>query len=165
MYFGYPTVNVNQVIANASNIRTGDNPAYTLSDFLAVYPQFGDKTGDVPVVHPDIIQIYIDFANASIKEARWHSAWKLAMGYFVAHWCTLWLRSSVSPDDGKDAIVQYGQTQGIINSESVDGVSYSMDSNLLQELKDYTGWTTTEYGTQLATLSKTIYGKGMQLIW
>lgn len=165
MYFGYPTVNVNQVIANASNIRTGDNPAYTVSDFLSVYPQFGEISSGNNVVKEEIIQMYIDLANACIKESRWRNSWKIAMGFFVAHWCIVWLRTSAQPTDGTGAIAQSGQTQGIISSESVDGVSYTMDSNLLQELKDYTGWTTTEFGTQLATLNKTIYGKGMMLVW
>lgn len=163
MYNGYPTVNVNQVIANASNIRTGDNPSYTLADFLSVYPQFGSI--DTPVLPADIIQLYIDLADASIKEARWHKSWKIAMGLFIAHWCTLWLRSFPGEDAGKDAIVQSGQTQGIITTESVDGVSYSMDiSQVMQDLAGYGAWTTTDFGVQLATLSK-IYGKGMMLVW
>jgi hypothetical protein len=77
----------------------------------------------------------------------------------------LWLRSNVSASDGKDAIVQAGQTQGIITTESVDGVSYSMDINsALSDLQGYGAWKTTDYGTQLATLAK-MYGKGMMLIW
>jgi hypothetical protein len=160
-YFGYPTVNTEQVISDASNIRTGENPAYLTSDFLSVYPQFGDDA----IISTDIIQLYIDLANACIKEARWHKSWKIAMGLFVAHWCTLWLRSTASASDGKDAIIQAGQTQGIITTESVDGVSYSMDINAaLSDLQGYGAWKTTDYGVQLATLAK-IYGKGMMLIW
>lgn len=183
MYFGYPTVNVNQIVTNASNIRTGDNPSYTVADFLTVYPQFGEMMDETPpiesmveeeikdkvasnaIINPDIIQLYIDLANSCIKKARWHNSWKIAMGLFVAHWCILWLRSSSTVDSGKDAVVQAGQTQGIITTESVDGVSYSMDvSQVMQDLSGYGSWTTTDYGTQLATLSK-LYGKGMTLVW
>lgn len=164
-YFGAPTVNVNQVISNASNIRTGENPAYTLSDFLAVYPQFGTDKADNKIIDSTIIQLYIDLANASIKETRWHASWRLAMGLFVAHWCILWLRSSASPDDGKDNIVSAGDPQGIITNVGVDGVTYSMDiSQMMQDLAGYAAWTSTDYGVQLATLAK-IYGKGMMLVW
>lgn len=160
MYFGYPTVNTTQIIADASNIRTGENPAYELSDFLSTHPQFTDT-----VINPDIVQLYIDLAHESIKEARWRKSWKIAMGLFVAHWCILWMRSSANEGDSKDSIVQSGQVQGIITSESVDGVSYSMDVNqVMQDLNGYAAWTTTDYGLQLATLAK-IYGKGMKLIW
>lgn len=163
MYFGYPTVNINQVIADASNIKSGNNPSYTLADFLSVYPQFGPV--DEPLLSMDIIQFYIDLADACIKEARWHKSWKIAMGLFIAHWCMLWLRSTTPAGSDKDTVIQSGQTQGIITTESVDGVSYSMDvSQMMQDLAGYGAWTTTEYGVQLATLSK-LYGKGMMLVW
>lgn len=164
-YFGFPTVDAQTVISNASNIRTGDNPSYAVGDYLSVYPQFGQDVNGNYVIPQAIVQLYIDLANACIKQARWHNAWSIAMGLFVAHWCTLWIRSSASPNDVKDSIVQAGQTQGIITTESVDGVSYSMDINsAMEDLKGYGMWKTTDFGAQLATLS-TVYGKGMMLVW
>jgi hypothetical protein len=165
-YSGYPTVNVGQIISNASNIRTGDNPSYQVADFLLVYPQFGAESSGNKIIPETIIQLYIDLADASIKEARWHKAWKIAMGLFVAHWCTTWLRSSVDTESAdKEAIVQSGQTQGIVTTESVDGVSYSMDiATVMEDLKGYGMWKTTEFGANLASLAKA-YGKGMMLIW
>lgn len=164
-YFGFPTANVEQIVSDASNIRTGENPAYTVADFLSVYPQFGQNSQYEYIVPVAVIQIYIDLANSCIKEARWRNSWKIAMGLFVAHWCQLWLRNSTNADDGKDSIVQSGQVQGIITTESVDGVSYSMDiGQVMQDLAGYAMWTTTDYGAQLATLSK-IYGKGAMLVW
>jgi hypothetical protein len=161
MYFGNPTVNTAQIISDASGIRTGENPSYTMADFLSVYSQFASQK----VIPISVVQLYIDLADASIKEARWHKSWKSAMSLFVAHWCTLWLRSTADMKDSKDAIVQAGQVQGIITSESVDGVSYSMDvSQVIQDLSGYAAWATTDFGIQLATLAK-MYGKGMKLIW
>ena len=160
MYFGYPTINTPQIIADASNIKTGDNPVYTPADFIYIYPQFTSN-----VIPKDIVQMYIELADSCIKSARWRKSWKIAMGLFVAHWCTLWLKTSVSASSDKDVIAEAGQVQGIITSESVAGVSYSVDIGAaLNDLKDYAGWKTTEYGVQLATLAK-IYGKGAMLIW
>ena len=35
------------VITSASNIKCGDNPVYTLDNFLKFYPQFKDIVPDV----------------------------------------------------------------------------------------------------------------------
>jgi hypothetical protein len=160
MYFGYPTINTSQIIADASNIKTGDNPTYVIEDFTKVYPQFTSG-----IISDDLLQMHIDLADSCIKSARWKKSWKIAMGLFIAHWCTLWLRTSASSSSDKDAIAQAAQVQGIITSESVDGVSYSMDiGTALNDLQGYAGWKTTEYGVQLATLAK-MYGKGAMLVW
>lgn len=155
-----------QLAAAASNLLIGTNPAYQVSDFLSVYPQFGTTTPIAPaivgtaIVPVPVIQLYIDLANASIKQSRWHSAWAIGMGLFVAHFCTLWLRGSASVDDSKDAIIDAGYTEGIITSSSVDGVSYSMDiATASNDLEGYAAWKSTSYGIQLATFAK-MYGKG-----
>jgi len=155
-----------QVAANASNIRTGTNPLYQVSDFLSVYPQFGTSTPIAPqivgiqVVPTMVMQLYIDLADASVKQSRWHTAWPIAMSLFVAHFCTLWLRGTASVDDSKDTIIDAGYTEGIITSSSVDGVSYSMDiASASNDLEGYAAWKSTSYGIQLATFAK-MYGKG-----
>lgn len=166
MNVGQGDVNVNQVVGNASNIRIGGNPSYAVEDFLAFYSQFGTPKGidATPNMPRQVIQLYIDLAQRSIHQVRYGGAWQIAMAYFVAHFCTLWVRSCVSVDAGKDAIVAAGQTQGIITSESVDGVSYSMDINsIMQDLEGFGAWKTTEFGVQLATFAK-LYGKGGMVV-
>lgn len=165
MYFGYPTTDVTKIISDASNIKTDENPSYSVTDFLSVYPQFGTDTRGNVIINTTIIQMYIDLADACVKQARWRSSWKIATSLFVAHWCTLYLRNSATADDGKDAIIQNSGVQGIITTETVDGVSYSMDINTaMEDLKGYGSWKTTDFGVQFATLAK-VYGKGMMLIW
>ena len=148
-----------QVVATASNLRAGDNPAYGTANFFSLYPQF--EVTNVPTA---VIQLYIDLADASIKQSRWRGAWELAMGLFVAHNAYLWLRSSALAVSGKDAIIAAGQTQGITTSESVDGVSYSMDINAIaSDLNGFASWKSTDFGIQLATMSK-MYGKGGMMV-
>lgn len=153
-----------QLASDASNIRIGDNPPYLVSDFLAIYPQFGTTTAGVVNVPIVVIQMYIDLAQACIKQARWHTSWLVAMSLFIAHFTALWLRGTSSVDDTKDAIIDASYTEGILTGSSVDGVSYSMDiSSAADDLQGYGAWKSTSYGIQLATLSK-IYGMGGMVV-
>jgi hypothetical protein len=152
-----------QIAGAASNIRAGINPPFGVEDFLLLYPQFGDNAGS-PIVPQVVIQIYIDIAANSIQQARYRGAWKIAAGLFVAHFCQLWLQTSSLPTDGSERIAAKGQVLGITTSESVDGVSYSVDTSaFMQDLDGFAAWKTTAYGLQLATLAK-LYGKGGMVI-
>ena len=147
------------VSTTASNVRAGSNSAYTLVTFHAMYPQFG-----VSVISDSIVQLYINLADDCIKASRWRGAWEIAMGLFVAHFCYLYLRSSALSGAGKDAIIAAGQTQGIITSESVDGVSYSMDvASVMSDLEGFAMWKTSDFGLQLASMAK-MYGKGGMMV-
>jgi hypothetical protein len=148
-------INASQVITNASNLRTGDNPSYTAEMFLSLYPQFAPQNTPTSVV-----QIYIDLANVSVKQSRWRGAWEIAMGLFVAHFVYLWVRDTSCVASGKDGIISAGQAKGITTSESVDGVSYSADIGAIaNDLEGFADWKSSAYGMQLATMAK-MYGKG-----
>src|SRR5690348_12554714 len=105
------------IIGDASNIRTGSNPLFALSDFSEMYPQFGPDTNGNYLVPETVLQMYIDLANASIMEARWHSYWKTAMGWFVAHFCTLYLLGSADPGSSAGKVLASGQAVGLNTSE------------------------------------------------
>lgn len=156
----YGDVNAQQIIANASNIQQGTNPSFTLSDFLLIYPQFANT--NVPTA---IAQMYLDLGLTVIQQARFKGSWKLAISYFIAHYCTIYLKTYSSVGDGKDTIASSGQSSGVITSESVDGVSYSLDANaVMSDLQGFAGFKSTEFGVQLATLAK-MYGKGGMGVW
>jgi hypothetical protein len=153
------------VVTAASNLRSGDNPAYTLADFLALYPQFGAPAGETGAIPAGVLEMYVAFAHACIQEARWKTAWKPAMGLFIAHWCTLYLMSASDPNSGVAGILAQGQTRGLVASKSVGDVSVSYDfSAATQDLSGWAGWTQTAFGAQLATLAK-IIGKGGMYVW
>lgn len=46
-----------------------------------------------PVVPVVVIQLYLNLAYASLVHARWEEQWCVAMGWFIAHYCTLYARS------------------------------------------------------------------------
>jgi hypothetical protein len=160
--------NIRQTIANASNIRVGDNPPYGLTDFYANYPAYAPRGVDpniTYIVDPTIIQMYLDLANTSIKETRWRSGWKIAMGWFVAHFITLYLQGMADANSTAAQVIAKGQSKGLMASKSVSDVSVSYDYNsIAQDLDGWAAWKLTSYGQQLATMGKML-GKGGMYIW
>lgn len=158
-------VGVLTIVTNASNLRTGDNPSYTVEDFIAMYPQFGPNTNGVYLVSTVILQMYINLASASVKETRYHDAWTLCMGFFVAHFATLYLQGTTSPGSTAAQALDAGKAHGLTTSESVDGVSVSTDYSVIaQSLGGWAAWNLTIYGQQFATIAK-MMGKGGMMIW
>ncbi|MCL2084421.1 MAG: DUF4054 domain-containing protein [Oscillospiraceae bacterium] len=163
------------IVAGASNIRGGDNPPFTVADFQAIYPQFweaatepGDPDADPPVkpstvytpyVPEDVIDMYVQMADACVKIRRFHAAWKMCMGLFIAHFLTLYMQT-MAENATQQAVAAAGRTKGLMASKSVDGVSASYDfSAVMQDLDGWAAWKLTAYGVQYATLAKA-YGMG-----
>lgn len=165
MSMNYPFRDANGLFAfgSGSNLRIGANPSYAVSDFLSVYPQFGPNSQDVYIVPETVIQNFINMATASIQQARWRSAWYMAMSWFVAHFCTLWLETSVDPDNGATAVFEAGRAQGVTTGESVGDVSYSVDVNI-GSVDGWGHWNSTAYGRQLANRGKLV-GMGGSYVW
>lgn len=156
---------IDGIIGVASNVRTGSNPTFLISDFVAMYPQFGANTNGDYIVPVEIMQMYIDLANASIQEARWRTYWKVATGWFVAHFCTLYLQGVSDPNSGAAATLKAGQTRGLVTSKSASDVSVSTDYNMIaQDLDGWAAWKLTTYGQQLATVGRLI-GKGGMYVY
>lgn len=158
-------INAEAVVGNASNIITGINPSYVLADFYSAYPQFGPDTSNNYLVPQDVTKMYINLANACIKQARWNTAWQLVMGWFVAHFCTLYLQGTANPNSGAGAVLAAGQARGLDTAQSAGDVSVSTDYNSIgEDLSGWAAWKLTIYGTQLATMGKLI-GKGGMYIY
>jgi hypothetical protein len=129
-----------------------------------MYPQFGPDGSTTPkqLIPDPIIQMFIDLAHASIKEARWHGSWKIAMGWFVAHFLTLYLQGLASAGSPAAEVLAAGQAKGLNTSESVGDVSVSIDYNTIaQDLEGWAAWKLTIYGQQLATMGKLVGMGGM----
>lgn len=153
------------IIGDASNIKNGSNPPFLLSEFLQTYPQFGPDINGKSVIPQEIVQMYINLADSSIKEARWHGYWPLAMGWFVAHFCTMYLQGTADPTSGAAAVLVAGQAKGLNASESVGDVSVSTDyTTIAQDLDGWAAWKLTIYGQQLATIGKLV-GKGGMYVY
>lgn len=145
-----------------SNLRTGTNPPYALTDFLTAYPQFGNNAQGVAMVPSTVVQTFINLANASLQQSRWHSAWQIAMGWYVAHFCTMFLQGTADPNSGAAAVLEAGRAQGFITSESVGDVSASQNP-VLPGMDAWAAWQLTVYGQQLLTMGRMV-GKGGMFI-
>jgi hypothetical protein len=134
------------------------NPAYTPETFLVLYPQFS-------TIPEAFLTMYVNLAHASLQEPRWKESWQLAMGLFIAHFCTLYLQTMASSTSPAAQVLAKGQAAGLTTSKSVGDVSKSVDYNLVaQGLEGWAGWLLTGFGQQLATLGKFV-GKGNMYVW
>lgn len=163
----YGGVDVFGIIAGASNIRRGNNPPYTSEDFLAAYPQFGkiDETTGQPIIPSVVLEAWVKMADASIQQARYHDAWELCMGLFIAHWLTLYLQTMANPDDPIGKIIGNGLSKGLQSSKSADDLSVSYDFSAITG--DFNGWGTyklTAFGQQFVTMAK-LFGMGGMAVW
>lgn len=148
------------IMNTASNLKTGTNPPFTLADFFKLYPQFGPDKDNNYIVPEIITQMYLDLANSCVKESRWHSYWKVGMGFFIAHFCTLYLQGVADPNSGAAAVLDAGKAKGLDTSISIGDVSVSTDYSVIASgIEGWAGWKLTTYGQQLATIGRLV-GKG-----
>jgi len=168
-YYGTPDASQNQnIITTASNIIDGTNPTYELTDFYASYPAYAPRTVNITttyLVDPLVIQMYIDLATACVKQARYHSYWKNCMGWFVAHFVTLYLQSVTNANSTAAQVIAAGKAKGLATSKSVGDVSAGYDHGLIgNDLDGWCQWKLTIFGTQFASISK-LLGRGGSYIW
>lgn len=153
----YPK-DLNSLIADASNIKIGENPEYTVNDFYAFYPQFKDQ------VPENVVEAFVNLASANINIKRWNKSWQFGMALFIAHFLTLYVKTSGTVDAPQTNLAS-GNVRGIQTSKSVDGVSVSYDvSSVLTELDGWGSYKLTEYGIQLLTLAR-LLGKGNMYVF
>lgn len=155
---------LNEIIGGASNIKAGSNPPFTLEDFYSIYPQFGQNSEGNYIVPKMVLEMYLDMANACIKENRWHKQWKMGMCLFMAHFCTLYLQGVADANGSIKGIVEAGKAQGLDTSVSVGDVSVTTDYSITTtNINGWTGWSLTSYGQQLISIGKLVSKGGMYI--
>lgn len=158
MYCMHPWVR--RDIAIASNVSLTQNPPYTIAMFRAAFPAFTED-----IIPDSVIENFIYLADATIKKAKFHEAWSLAMGYFIAHFATKFLETQVPEGATKEEILAAAQSSGLATSKSVGPISVSYDYTWLTNA--FPGWgdfATTTFGQQYISLAKPITGRPM-LVW
>lgn len=147
------------LVAQASNIKKPNTTKYSLEEFHAMYPQFDEL---IPKV---VEQSFLELANNCVSQDRYGAMWKVACGLFVAHFITLWLQSAKEPGTPADEVMAAAQAQGVVTSESADGLSYSMDTSMIsQDLAGWGAFKLTTFGVQFASMAKLV-GKGGMYIY
>lgn len=154
----YPLNIANSIIANASNIPQGTNPAFTEDDFFSFYPQFQSK------VDSPILAQFIAMADACVPQDRWKALWNFGMCNFIAHFVTLYLQMATGCSTAAQ-VISTAQARGLQTSKSVGDVSVSYDFS--QTLGDIEGWATfkqTQYGLQYLSMAR-LLGKAGVYVW
>jgi Protein of unknown function (DUF4054) len=108
-----------------------------------------------------VIQLYINLASSCLQQLRWGQMWYLAMGFYVAHFATLFIQSDQGANLTAAEVATSGLQQGVITSQSAGDVSASTQP--VTGLDDWAGWNLTQYGVQLATFAK-IIGSGIMYL-
>jgi hypothetical protein len=105
-----------------------------------------------------MLNTLLAMANNTVSPDRWGETWRLAVGLFVAHYATLYLRTiKDAPNGSKNAsqAVASGTLFGIVNSASLGDASVSYDTSAATQLTSNWGqWNLTAYGQQYASLAK-----------
>lgn len=156
-----------QDMALARNLSTGGNPDYSLTDFLADFPQFSNQTvgGGSPMIMSSIpetlAQKFITMASAALAYSRYQDNWSYCMGLYVAHFCSLFL--SASAGTTPSGVASAAAPKSILSSKSVGDVSASYDTNaVVGDLEKWGSFKSTTYGQQLSTFAN-IAGMGGML--
>ncbi len=123
-----------------------------------------------PVVPPSIIQAYINLATASLSQEMWgDSQWPIAMGWFVAHYCTLWAQTEA----GEMQIVLQTVMHGEEPQGAIPGTSYTLSSappggalsNLVINGLVQNPTTYTVSGNGITLTTPTIAGDTLYAVW
>lgn len=156
-------------IPAATNVNSGTNPTYTLTDnFVVDFPQFVSvctaTAPAVPTIPTTLSQKFIDMANASISQSKYGEIWSYCMGLYVAHFCTLYLSASQG-SASVNGIVGHAKPIMLQTSKSAGDVSASYDvGSISDDLKNFGSFKMTTYGQQLATFAR-MAGMGGAYVW
>lgn len=149
---------ISELKSLASGIVDGQPGAYTAAMFIEDYPPFKNSETGECLVPAAMLNTLLAMANNTVSPDRWGETWRLAVGLFVAHYATLYLRTiKDAPNGSKNAsqAVASGTLFGIVNSASLGDASVSYDTSAATQLTSNWGqWNLTAYGQQYASLAK-----------
>lgn len=109
---------------------------------------------NAPLIPIAVLLAYIALATASLVQARWLDSWNVAMGWFIAHYATLYARADGNPNSTVGQAAAQGLANGIQVAKSVGDVSVNYES--VKGIEDWGTWNLTSYGQLLATMAKGI---------
>lgn len=147
----------------AANL-SGSCGNYTAEQFQEDYPQFFNSEGQSLLPETMLSEI-INMANSAILADRWGSAWRYAVGLYVAHYTTLYMRTYSPSSDSPQQAAASGALVGVVKSATLGDASVSYDTSAITAGTE--GWgdlNSTTYGQMLANRAKLIGLAGMYVI-
>ena len=151
------------VRAAAANIGQSQGD-YTAQEFQQDFPQFFTPDG-VSLVPCSMLTEIINMANASVQPDKWLESWRYAVGLYVAHYATLYLRTYAQSSPTAAHAAASGALVGIVKSATLGDSSVSYDTSALTKgTENWGDLNATTYGQMLANRAKLIGAAGSYAI-
>ena len=151
------------VRAAAANIGQSQGN-YTAQEFQQDFPQFFTPDG-VSLVPCSMLTEIINMANASVQPDKWLESWRYAVGLYVAHYATLYLRTYAQSSPTAAQAAASGALVGIVKSATLGDSSVSYDTSALTKgTENWGDLNATTYGQMLANRAKLIGAAGSYAI-
>lgn len=153
MFYGNPQFF--GVRAAAANIGQGTGN-YTAEQFQQDYPQFFNEYGTC-LVPPVMLTEILNMANASVQPDKWLESWRYAVGLYVAHYATLYLRTYAESSPTAAQAAATGALVGVVKSATLGDSSVSYDTSAVTKgTEDWGDLNATTYGQMLANRAKLV---------
>lgn len=151
------------VRAAAANIgQTQGN--YTAEMFQEDFPQFFSTNGTCLVPSTMLAEL-ISMANACVQPDKWLESWRYAVGLYVAHYATLYLRTYAESSPTAAQAAASGALVGVVKSATLGDSSVTYDTSALTKgTEDWGDLNATTYGQMLANRAKLIGAGGSYAI-
>lgn len=151
------------VRAAAANIGQSQGN-YTAEQFQQDFPQFFTSDG-VPLVPETMLSEIINMANACVQPDKWLESWRYAVGLYVAHYATLYLRPYAESSPTAAQAAASGALVGVVKSATLGDSSVSYDTSALTKgTENWGDLNATTYGQMLANRAKLIGSAGSYAI-
>lgn len=151
------------VRAMAANIGQSQGN-YTAEQFQEDFPQFFNSEG-VCLVPTTMLTELINMANACVQPDKWLESWRYAVGLYVAHYATLYLRTYAESSPTAAQAAASGALVGVVQSATLGDSSVSYDTTAVTKgTEDWGDLNATTYGQMLANRAKLIGAGGSYVI-
>ena len=151
------------VRAAAANIGQSHGN-YTAEQFQQDFPQFFTPDG-VSLVPETMLSEIINMANACVQPDKWLESWRYAVGLYVAHYATLYLRPYAESSPTAAQAAASGALVGVVKSATLGDSSVSYDTSALTKgTENWGDLNATTYGQMLANRAKLIGAAGSYAI-
>lgn len=166
MFYGNPQFY--GVRAMAANIGQSQGN-YTAEQFQEDFPQFftpgTEESPSVCLVPSTMLTEIINMANASVQPDKWLESWRYAVGLYVAHYSTLYLKTYAPSNTTPQQAAASGALVGVVQSATLGDSSVTYDTTALtQGTAEWGDLNSTVYGQMLANRAKLIGAGGSYAI-
>lgn len=148
------------VRAMAANIGQSQGN-YTAEMFQEDFPQFftasTEETPAACLVPATMLAEIIAMANACVQPDKWLESWRYAVGLYVAHYATLYLRTYAESNTTPQQAAASGALVGVVKSATLGDSSVAYDTSAVTKgTEDWGDLNSTTYGQMLANRAKLI---------